>query len=152
MQCTWLQWCNRLDGGMVLAQNIYWQDSRYIVWRSFYFCPTRPAIKGVTPAIAVDRLTQRKWIACGLVNVLLCRSSPLFYGFQRLMFLQRIAYITWCLFIVCHITWCLFIVCQITYSQGILSHAQFLACSDSLYYHSSFLFKSYNLISSWKFI
>lgn len=67
-------------------------------WRSIYFWPTRPAFKGVAPAIALDRLAQRKRIACGLVNILLSRSSPLFYGFQRLMFLQRIAYLYDCMF------------------------------------------------------
>lgn len=67
-------------------------------WRSIYFWPTRPAFKGVAPVTAVDRLAQRKRIACGLVNILLCRSSPLFYGFQRLMLLQRIAYLYDCMF------------------------------------------------------
>lgn len=67
-------------------------------WRSIYFWPTRPAFKGVAPAIALDRIAQRKRISCGLVSVLLCRSSPLLYGFPRLMFLQRIAYLYDCMF------------------------------------------------------
>jgi hypothetical protein len=75
---------------------------KYTIWVGGLFTSgqTQPAFKGVAPAIALDRLVQRKQIACGLINILLLQSSPLFYAFQRLMFLQRIAYLYDCMFYV----------------------------------------------------
>eukprot|EP01018_Ginkgo_biloba_P037221 Gb_28444 [translate_table: standard] len=67
-------------------------------WRSIYFRPTRPAFKGVAPVTASDRLAQRKRIATGLVTIFFSHCSPVFCGYQGLMFMQRIACVYNCFF------------------------------------------------------
>eukprot|EP01018_Ginkgo_biloba_P028911 Gb_09688 [translate_table: standard] len=67
-------------------------------WRSIYFWPTRPAFRGVAPVTASDRLAQRKRVAAGLVKIFFSHCSPVFYGSQGLMFMQRIAYLYMCFF------------------------------------------------------
>eukprot|EP00897_Mesotaenium_endlicherianum_P000215 jgi/Mesen1/10194/ME000766S09568 len=62
-------------------------------WRSIYCMPHPPAFKGSAPINLTDRLNQVLRWALGSVEIFLSRHCPLWYGYGRVMCLQRLAYV-----------------------------------------------------------
>ncbi|XAR49015.1 Cellulose synthase (UDP-forming) [Bertholletia excelsa] len=67
-------------------------------WISVYFYPARPAYLGTGTTTLNDVLVQGTRWGCGLVEVGLCRFSPLVYGLRNMSILQALSYAELALF------------------------------------------------------
>lgn len=90
-------------------------------WKSTFLNPTRPQFLGTSATNLNDLLVQGTRWGTGLIDVAICRFSPLFYGPLKMSFLQSMCYAELSLFplLYCFPLWCFATIPQLYLLHGI---------------------------------
>ncbi|KAJ0034367.1 hypothetical protein Pint_24636 [Pistacia integerrima] len=110
-------------------------------WKSTFLSPPRPQFLGTSATNLNDLLVQGTRWGTGLIDVAICRFSPLFYGPLRMSFLQSMCYAELSLFplFYCFPLWCFATIPQLYLLHGIPIYPEF---SSSFFKIFSFIFMS----------